>query len=83
MKQKMLLVSLVLMLFTWSINVNASCQTGGPSSSSCSISGGYNAIIVSEVHTVSVTCGAGYYACCNTNFLSAPTAHCIKNPYSR
>lgn len=40
------------------------CHSGGPGSTQCSINAGTTIIGVGVSAGCSVTCGAGYYACC-------------------
>jgi len=46
----------------------AQCDQGGVGSSTCSAQGSRSAC--------SVTCGMGYYACCNYNILTSPSCTC-------
>ena len=58
--------STVLFLLT-SVTVVLACSAGGPGSSACSVSQG---------SSCSVTCTAGYYACCD----AFPTFGCVCVP---
>lgn len=58
---KALMLSLCVSLFSAGFNASNGCQSGGPGSSSCSASTTVGPVTTS----VSVTCNAGYYSCCN------------------
>ncbi len=47
------------------------CKGGGPGSSSCNLGTGSN--------SCSVTCQAGYYACCNPSLSTIPDCNCVRN----
>lgn len=59
------------------------CQGGGPSSTSCSASYWGEATVMgsggSFSQSASVSCGTGYYACCNAGPTSGATANCRPN----
>ncbi|MFV0248866.1 MAG: hypothetical protein ACK5H1_07895 [Tenacibaculum sp.] len=51
---------------------NGDCEQGGEGSTSCSITSNTGA-------GCSVSCGSGYYACCNETLLGANDCHCHKS----
>nr|WP_152557950.1 hypothetical protein [Nonlabens ulvanivorans] len=53
------------------------CDAGGEGATSCSISGQVEILGTGTEVAMSVSCGDGYYACCNSDWLT--TAKCIKN----
>lgn len=61
---------------------SASCDAGGPGSTSCSSSTTVEGTIAgsggSTTHEASVTCGEGYYACCNSSARKS-SASCVAN----
>lgn len=61
---------------------SASCDAGGPGATSCSSSTTVQGTIAgsggSTTHTASVTCGEGYYACCNSGARRS-SATCAEN----
>lgn len=66
------------MLFSIPITASAQCTSGGEGASSCSTSGTYSvmvmAVSIEIAYEHSVSCGDGYYACCN-----AAGASCIES----
>lgn len=53
-----------------SISPGGSCTSGGTGATQCSIDGAFGT-------GCSVTCGTGYYACCDDNTVKC---YCVKNP---
>jgi hypothetical protein len=83
--KKRLVIGAVFSFFIWSPNLKASCQAGGPGSTSCSVSKtfelGAGPASGSTTITYETSCGPGYYSCCNLNILSgAGSATCIQSP---
>lgn len=61
----LIIASLSIMAFT--LNVYSwSCSSGGEGSTGCSASAELNIDGTGGKTSCSVTCGAGYYACCNS-----------------
>ena len=82
--KKRFIIGAVFSLFIWSQNLEASCQAGGPGSTSCSVSKTFEVIAGPAGGTTTITyetsCGAGYYSCCNLNIMTgAGSATCIQS----
>ncbi|RBW59350.1 hypothetical protein DS884_06325 [Tenacibaculum sp. E3R01] len=78
-KTKKILISGILsvsLLFA-SFNSYAGCDAGGVGSTSCTITFTTGAASVEISTTFSVTCGAGYYACCKAGVTGG--AKCYTN----
>lgn len=83
--KKRLIIGAVFSLFILSQNLQASCQAGGPGSTSCSVSKtfelGAGPASGSTTITYETSCGAGYYSCCNLNIVTGVgSATCIESP---
>jgi len=65
-------------------NSYASCEAGTPGATSCTLSKKIGAGLATgsiDVDiTISITCGDGYYACCNIPVFGDASAKCIPNP---
>ena len=81
-------LSLFLFLVTFSIGMGqasvepSECQAGGPGAVSCETSwsgeGQVGPIGGGGSTSASVSCGAGFHACCNSS-VSGSTASCVEN----
>lgn len=68
------------LLFSAQTFSNANCQVGGEGATSCSITHSqFFGLITTEY---SVSCGDGYYACCNEGVNGHPTANCHESHHN-
>lgn len=83
MKKLKNFAALSLLLTVFSFPVLADCDAGGPGSTSCSITkgGGGSGFGFggNRSTTYSVSCGAGFYSCCNSTMFGG-TASCVPAP---
>jgi hypothetical protein len=77
-----LFFSVAIFSFSQSLAPESGCEAGGPGSTGCSTTTTMGGTVLGSGGTTSttrsVTCGAGYYACCNGNAIGG-TANCVEN----
>lgn len=89
MKNAVSKILFVAMIFCVNISIandasleSSDCQAGGPGAVSCQASTTVDTTVLgsgaSVTNSASVTCGSGYYACCNSSLMGA-SANCVAN----